>query len=224
MKKIILLACVCLFAVSVFSQKKAVVYNINISIKPELRFGEEINTNDRNFLTGVKSREEFTDSLVDTLLVYTENYLKTELGMDVNCVYRFSKKGKRIVTMGVADDLEKLPAATFKKTVSEQEADYYINITGELTAGGMSYHIGDEKHSKLKPQITLKVTVFDADKEVFWKGKTKVKDLGKLKGKTKYKQNRLGTNYEVTKRETLSPEDILWIYLTALEQMMNEVE
>ncbi|MBN2730127.1 MAG: hypothetical protein JXR53_12960 [Bacteroidales bacterium] len=221
MKKVLVFIAMVMFFLSGFAQKDAVIHYISLVVDDELTDEVTIETKDRNFLNGYSEKEIFPDSLMDTLMLYTEEYLSAQLDMNVSCYFRQNKKGEKITTIGTGNELVGMPAGTISQAIEETEADYFIKIVGHIMGGGTSIQIGENKWSKVKPKITLEVIVKDRDKKKFWDRKITVKEFGKLRSRTHSEEDGSGTTYEVTKRETLMPADIVWIYLTALEKMMD---
>ncbi|MCX7696691.1 MAG: hypothetical protein N2Z72_03230 [Bacteroidales bacterium] len=213
------------FVVSVwaYAQTRAVIYSMRIKVDPALV--EEVKISTNKPLTGSFSfRECFPDTLTDFIIAKSEEILSRKFGVPFEAFYSYYKNGKKITTMGVYGELEGLPDNTYKKTVSSISANYYALIDAHLTGGGdFSIEFANGSVSKIKPQISVTVKVFDSNKKKVYARTVTLKKFGKLRSKTEYLVDpRTGKTWAVKTSETLSPMDVVLIYLSGLEHNLFE--
>lgn len=203
---------------TMFGQTKGIIYSMRIKVDPALVEEVKIST-DRALMSGYSSRECFPDSLIEFLVVKTEEMLGKRFGVPFEAFYSYDKKGKKITTIGVNDELEGLPANTYKKAVASVSASHYVLIDAQLMGGGeVSFDLGGGTTSKIKPQVTVMVKVLDANKKKIYARSVTLRKLGKLRSKTDYFVNpKTGRVWTVTVSQTLSPMDVVSIYLAGLE-------
>lgn len=194
------------------------LYLLYFHMSDELTTEYEISTNKRTFLNSFSSSAIFPDSLLDSVRFLAERMTSERLEADVSCIYKTSKKGKTITTVGANDELEGMPTNTFKNAVNAGH-DYYIRLDIQMNAGGRSITLPNKKKSKFKPVTTAIIKVYDSNKEVIWKNRVTIKDFSRLRSTTRTNSN--GVSF--TRSETLEPEDIYRIYeLTMIKLFADE--
>ena len=146
-----------------------------------------------------------------------EKMASERLNADVSCIYKTSKKGKKITTVGANDELEGMPINTFKNAINEKH-DYYVRLDIQMNAGGRPITLVGSKKSVFKPVVTAIIKVYDRDKEVIWKNRVTLKDFSTLRSKTKSYSN----GVSITRSETLEPEDIFHIYQLTMIELFAE--
>jgi hypothetical protein len=194
-----------------------VIYNIAFRIDPELITQSKIQNQDHQILN-ISTVEEMPKSLSDTIAVISEEAIGNSLGAVLSSLMPEEK----LIMAALPEHLMYLPSNTYKKARNSGEYDYYITINCYMQAsGGVSVTLANNTYSKVKPKVTLSITVYDKDKKKVKKGKMVLKDFEKLRSHT-YKTTYgidgwFETTDEVTESETLNSSDILRMYLYALE-------
>jgi len=204
------------FATAQDDGKTTGLYYLHVGISEELTTEFKATANDRSVLNGYSESAIFPDSLLDSVRIVTEAMLTEKLNSLTECTYRVNKKGKTITSVGANNELEGMPINTFKNALLQSDHDQYVKVSCMFNTGGSSVDLGATKRSKVKPKVTVVVTVFDRDKNEIYKGKATLKDFGKLRQK-----ERTRGNVTVKHSETLTPADIFMMYEMALIEALS---
>lgn len=199
-----------------------IIYNFMFRIDDELTTQTAIQNKDHKILN-IATIEEMPKELSDTIALVSEQFLSGVLGAEVNSLMPEEK----LVMAALPEHLMYLPGNTLNKAIKTESKDYYINISCYVAAsGGTTISLGKESYSKVKPKVTLTIDVYDKDKNKVKEGKVVLKDFEKLRShsfENTYDVYGLKeTTDEVTVSETLNSNDILRMYLMALEQVIME--
>jgi hypothetical protein len=217
MKKHLYLIVVLFVSGAGFSQT-GVIYNIAFRIDPELITETKVQNKDHQILN-ISTIEEMPKSLSDTIAYLSEQAIGLGLGTSLSSMVPEEK----FIMAAIPEHLMYLPANTLNKAVKTAEHQYYVNISCHVAAsGGTTITLGKERFTKVKPKVTLIVKAFDKDKEKIHEKEVVLKDFEKLRSHTFEHtygvEGVLVNTDEVTNFETLNSDDILRMYLMALEQ------
>lgn len=193
------------------------LYHLYFQMSDELTTEYEVSTNKRIFLNSFSQSAIFPDNLLDSVRFLAEQMTSERLEADVSCIYKTSKKGKTITTVGANDELEGMPMNTFKNAVNANH-DYYVRLDIQMNAGGRSITLANNKKSTFKPVVTAIIKVYDSNKEVIWKNRVTLKDFSELRSRTKFYSN----GVSITRSETLEPEDIYRIYEVIMIELFTK--
>tara|TARA_Y100000589_G_scaffold290734_1_gene293624 strand:- start:1794 stop:2453 length:660 start_codon:yes stop_codon:yes gene_type:complete len=196
--------------------EKSGIFKIYIHIEPELVTEINKKYTDRKFLSEVSTSAVFPENLLDSIKVISELSLSSKFNSEVECIYKKSKKGKVLSTIGANGELEGMPVNTLKNAILTNDKDQYISISAYITSGGKKAVLDPKWNSKVKPMIKVFVKVQDVDKKVIWKKDAVLQDFSELRSASRTR----GTIVR-TKRETLSPEDIFIMYELALSEVLK---
>ena len=216
MKKLTLLLGLIISYFSVNAQT-GLIYNIAFRIDPDLITQSKIQNQDHQILN-IATVEEMPKSLSDTISVMSERVIGTSLNATISSL----TPEEKLIMAAIPEHLMYLPSNTYKKARKSEEHDYYVNINCYIQAsGGVSITLANNTYSKVKPKVTLNITVYDKNKKKVQKDKIVLKDFEKLRSHT-YEttygvEGWFQTTDEVTESETLTSTDILRMYLYALE-------
>ena len=206
-----------LTAMSTAAQQEAVVHQFLFHVDEELTTSYKVDDKSRNWFPGYSTSEAMPQSLIDSIKTRTEEALSKKLGIPVKMCYKESTKDAFIQMSGGPGMIPGLPGFVFKKGKEVcPDKHRYVDIGANIYAsGGASVDLGGRTKTKLKPKVTLDISVYDVNKEEVWGSKVALKDFDKLRSETRYYGSK-----EVTKAETLTPYDIYAMYLMALEEAM----
>lgn len=224
-KSIYILCITCLFTFTSNAQQdkelpkeiSGGIYQLNFSISEALRTIDKIENPNRNFGNSLSTVVSFSEALIDSIKTITEVQLSEKFDEDIVCIYKYSKKGKKLVSIGVNGVVEGMPSNTFSNAMKQIELDHYVSISAIFDEGGMPVTINGLRKSKIKPKLTLNVKVLDANKDVVYKEKVIKKDYSNLRTKERRRGDLI-----LTISETISPEDFVRMYEIALEELLNE--
>jgi hypothetical protein len=144
------------------------------------------------------------------------------LGEFLNATVSSIKPDDGIITAALPQHLMYLPANTYKK--AEKEAGdnaYFIDINCHIAAsGGAKITLPNNKFSKVKPKLTLRLKVYEKGKKEFVSKVTELVDFKDLRSETfeeTYGIRGLIQNTDVTTvSETLNADDVLRMYVLGL--------
>jgi hypothetical protein len=201
----------------VFGQT-GVIYNIAFRIDPELITQTKTQNKDHQILN-MSTVEDMPEELSDTIAVISERIMAKELAATITCLMPEEK----MIMPALPEHLMYLPCTTLNKAIKSGDNDYYIMISVYVAAsGGVAVTLANETFSKVKPKVTLSIKAYDKNKEKVHEKDVVLKDFEKLRSHSF--ENTYGiegwfeTTDEVTKSETLTSDDILKMYLMALEE------
>ena len=211
------LFCLCF----VYSQN-GIIYNFSFRIDNELVTQMKAQNKDFKILN-LSTVEEMPKQLSDDILLVSESllgeYLKDSL---------ISMRPEEKLIMGaLPEHLMYLPANRFKKAAkSYNNLKFFIDIYCYITAtGGKKIILGNKSFSKVKPKITLKIRVFNKEKELIEKKEAIIKDFETLRSKTYDKTYGIAflkkNTDEVTFSETINSNDVLRMYLQAIKKALK---
>lgn len=121
---------------------------------------------------------------------------------------------------------DQLPGWMFKKFLEyDAEVPYLVKLEIDIEEKiRMSANIGPEK---LKPKCTIKMVIYDRDKNVVGKYSHTKKDFDKIRIKSstnKVYDHLLNTVWDVKGTAGLDFGDVMGIYVLTLQEMMSEVD
>ena len=193
------------------------IYQLNFSISEALRTIDKIENPNRNFGNSLSTVVSFSEALIDSIKVITEVQLSEKFEEKVGCIYKYSKKGKKLVSIGMNGTVEGMPTNTLSNTMKQNDVEHYISVSAMFDEGGVPISMNGLRKSKIKPKLSIIVKVSDASKKVIYKEKITKKDYSKLRTKERRRGDLILTN-----SETLSPEDFVRMYEIALDELLQQ--
>lgn len=173
-------------------------------------------TSDRPVLTGYSVGISIPDELLETVKQVTAELVSEKLGVQSGMLYVSNKKGKEKVTAGT-ELFPGMPFVNKGTAIKTEEKKYYVHIYADIRAQG-SVSTNLSKTKKRKPMIELRLTVYDASGETYFKNKAVLRDFGVLQS-----SSRIKGKVKVINAEVLTPESIVGMYIAALEaSLFNE--
>ena len=136
-------------------------------------------------------------------------------GYNMN-IYKRTKKGKLITTIGTTGELEGMPVNTLKKAISTGNKDQYIKVSAYISGQGRMPVEGFSNKTQIKPKVEILVQVYGKDKKLLFKKEATLDNFASLRSVT-----RTRGAITRTKSETLSPVDIVMMYEMALEEALK---
>jgi len=152
------------------------------------------------------------------LMLVSEKMLSEFLNATVSSM----KPEDGLITAALPQHLMYLPANTYKKAEKEAgENTYFIDINCHIAAsGGAKITLPNNKFSKVKPKLTLRLKVYEKGKKEMVSKVTEVVDFKDLRSTTyeeTYGIRGLLQNTDVTTvSETLNSDDVLRMYVLGL--------
>jgi hypothetical protein len=194
-----------------------VIYNFMFRIDDELVTQMKSQNKDMKILN-LATVEDMPKELSDTIMFISEKMLGEFLNATVSSI----KPDDGIITAALPQHLMYLPANTYKK--AEKEAGdnaYFIDINCHIAAsGGAKITLPNNKFSKVKPKLTLRLKVYEKGKKEFVSKVTELVDFKDLRSETfeeTYGIRGLIQNTDVTTvSETLNADDVLRMYVLGL--------
>tara|TARA_B100001540_G_scaffold136417_1_gene121240 strand:+ start:1929 stop:2606 length:678 start_codon:yes stop_codon:yes gene_type:complete len=196
------------------------IYMLQFKIDNDLIEEFKVEFPEKKFFTSFSEIVQFSDEVLDSIKFVSESFLSKKLNSDVKCIYKYTKRGKKITSVGVLGELDGMPVNTFKNTIQSYNKKYYISIVANFQAGGYSIDFGRGKRSKIKPKLTLVVNVFDIDKNLIFKNKFVEKNFEKLRSYSGSYEGVRG-NTVVTASETLRDVDFFSMYKSTLDKLLK---
>lgn len=212
-----------LFLVSAVTAQTGTIYNLSVQIDQELVTETKVQNKDHKILN-IATVEEMPKELSDTIAYISEMILGDNLSVTMSSMMPEEK----MIMGALPEHLHYLPANTFNKAVKTDDSHkYYVNIQCHIEAsGGTKITLGNNKSSKVKPKVSLTVIVYDVNKEQVDKRQATLKDFEKLRSHTFEKSyGVLGLaefTDEVTISETINSNDVLKMYVMALDEAYKE--
>lgn len=216
MKKLFTLVVLLTAAMSLQAQT-GTIYSFAFQIDDELITQTKVQNKEHKILN-VATMEDMPRELSDTILLITEQYLDSLM----KAKFTSMVPEEKLIMGALPEHLLYMPMNSFKGATKKESHDFYVNITCHVAAsGGTKITLGVDSYSKVKPKVTLNITVYDAEKTKIQEKSSELKDFEKLRShtfETTYGVYGLGkTTDEVTKSETLTSDDILRMFVMALE-------
>lgn len=216
MKKLFTLVVLLTAAMSLQAQT-GTIYNFAFQIDDELITQTKVQNKEHKILN-VATMEDMPRELSDTILLITEQYLDSLMKAKFTSMVPEDK----LIMGALPEHLLYMPMNSFKGATKKESHDFYVNITCHVAAsGGTKITLGEDSYSKVKPKVTLNITVYNAEKNKVAEKSSELKDFEKLRShtfETTYGVYGLGkTTDEVTKSGTLTSDDILRMFVMALE-------
>jgi len=197
--------------------KKGGIYLLHVYMTDDLTTEYKKTNNSRTFLNGYSESAIFPDNLLDSIKARAELFCSEKLKADVKCIYKMSKKGKQVTSVGANGEIEGMPVNTFKNAVSSADLDYYIKLDIMMHPGGKAIILNNGRESIIKPVVDGYIKVFDKAKNVVWKSKASLNDFSTLRS-----VHSTDGDITITQSETLGPEDIFMIYERTLIELFKE--
>jgi len=146
----------------------------------------------------------------------SEELCKKKLKADVECIYKISKNGEQVTTVGFGH-VEGMPTNTYKGALTSAKMNYFIKIDVVMHTGGEAIFFGNGKWSKIKPRVIGYIKIFDEEKNEVYSNKVTIKDLSKLRSieSTSEKNTKISS-------KTFGPVDIYLIYKLTLNRLLKE--
>ncbi|MCD4681388.1 MAG: hypothetical protein K8S00_13465 [Bacteroidales bacterium] len=196
--------------------RKGGIYILNITFSEELIEEYTAANNSRNIRKGYSISTILPDSLINSIKNLAEELCQERLKADVICIYKRTKKGEQVSTVGWGH-VEGMPTNTFKGALASAKMNYYIKIDIMMQTGGKAIFFGKGKWSKIKPRVTAYIKIFDEEKNVVFTNKATLKDFSKLRS-IESTQGLVNKTYS----ETLGPVDIYKIYELTMMKLLKE--
>jgi hypothetical protein len=193
------------------------IYNFAFRIDDELVTQMKSQSKDKKILN-LATVEDMPKELSDTLMLVSEKMLSEFLNATVSSM----KPEDGLITAALPQHLMYLPANTYKKAEKEAgENTYFIDINCHIAAsGGAKITLPNNKFSKVKPKLTLRLKVYEKGKKEMVSKVTEVVDFKDLRSTTyeeTYGIRGLLQNTDVTTvSETLNSDDVLRMYVLGL--------
>jgi len=197
------------------------IYMLQFKIEDDLMQKFKVEFPEKKFFTSFSEIVQFSDEILDSIKFVSERLLSKRFNADIRCIYKYTKKGKQVTSVGVLGHLDGMPVNTFKNTIENYKKKYYIKIVASFQAGGYSIDFGGGKRSKIKPKLTLVVNVFDINKNPIFKNKVVEKNFEKLRSRAKSFESLLRGKAVITVSETLNAEDFFSMYKSTLIKLLN---
>ena len=203
----------CLFIMGkVGLAQPATVFYLGIEVDPILVEFNKVEDKSRNWLNGVATSEVFPGYLIDSIQQQTvkliSQFSKVQASM---CLYPMSTK---LIQGYALNHIDSLPHYTLKNAYAEcPKAERYIWIYAHLVGTLHEKTMFSEEHVTLTVEINYKV--YDGEKNTVKKAKTTLKHFGDLP----FTVDKAGS-IEIRKSEVLSPQDIYYLYVLALNEVL----
>ncbi len=195
------------------------IYNIAFKIDNELITQTKSQNKDYKILN-LATTEDMPKEVSDTIIFISEKAMEQQLNATVTSIIPKEK----LVMAALPEHLMYLPVGTLNKAIKSGEKDFYINVQCHISAsGGTRITFGKDSYSKVKPKLSLKVTAYNKSKSAVYEKEIVLKDFEKLRSHSfekTYGLKGFGQNTDkVTVSETLTSNDILKMYLMAIEDL-----
>jgi hypothetical protein len=194
-----------------------VIYNFMFRIDDALVTQMKSQNKDKKILN-LATVEDMPKELSDTLMLISEKML----GEFLNATVSSLKPDDGFITGALPQHLMHLPANTYKKAEKEAgDNTYFIDINCHIAAdGGAKITLGNNKFSKVKPKLTLRLKVYEKGKKEFASKVVELVDFKDLRSETfeeTYGIRGLVQNTDMTTvSETLNADDVLRMYVLGL--------
>ena len=196
-----------------------VIYSIMFRIDNELVTQMKSQNKDYK-IVNLATVEEMPKALSDTIAYISEQVI----GQAVHKTLTSIMPEDKLVTAALPEHLMYLPGLTLNKAIKTKQSDIYVSITCHIAAtGGSTIVIGKDSFSKVKPKLSLSIKGFNAQKEKIYENEIVLKDFEKLRShsfeSTYGIQGLIVNTDDVTVSETLTSDDVLRMYVIALEAL-----
>ena len=221
MKKILFIAFTAFNLISAYSQS-GVIYNFAFRIDNELVTQMKVQNKDYKILN-IATVEELPKELSDTIAIISEQLIGTYLNAEITSLMQEEK----LVMGALPEHLLYLPANFFKKAIKiAPDKNLYIDISCYISAnGGAQITLLPSRYSKVKPKLTLKIKVYDMEKNLLETKEAVLKDFENLRSRTfedTYGIKGLNQNTDVvTVSETIDANDVLRMYVLGLIEALK---
>ena len=220
MKNLLLpvLLCLTLFA----NAQSGVIYNFAFRIDDELVTQMKSQNKDKKILN-LATVEDMPKELSDTLMLVSEKMLGEFLNATVSSI----KPDDGFITAALPQHLMYLPTNTYKKAEKEAaDNTYFIDINCHIAAsGGAKITLPNNKFSKEKPKLILRLKVYEKSKKEFVSKVTELVDFKDLRSETfeeTYGIRGLIQNTDITTvSETINSDDVLRMYVLGLKKSLE---
>lgn len=203
--------------VDVSNELSGGIYQLNFSISEALRTIDKVENPNRNVGNSLSTVVSFSEALIDSIKTITEVQLTEKFNEEVACIYKYSKKGKKLASIGVNGEVEGMPSNTLSNAIKQNDLEHYISVSAMFDEGGVPISINGLRKSKIKPKLSIIVKVTDFNKKIIYREKITKKDYSKLRTRERRRGDLI-----VTKSETISPEDFVRMYEIALEELLQQ--
>lgn len=194
-----------------------VIYNFVFRIDDELVTQMKSQNKDKKILN-LATVEDMPKELSDTLMLVSEKMLGEFLNVTVSSI----KPDDGFITAALPQHLMYLPANAYKKAEKEAaDNTYFIDINCHIAAsGGAKITLPNNKFSKVKPKLILRLKVYEKGKKELVSKVTELVDFKDLRSETfeeTYGIRGLIQNTDITTvSETLNSDDVLRMYVLGL--------
>ena len=221
MKKILFIAFTAFNLIFAYSQS-GVIYNFAFRIDNELVTQMKVQNKDYKILN-IATVEELPKELSDTIAIISEQLIGTYLNAEITSLMQEEK----LVMGALPEHLLYLPANFFKKAIKiAPDKNLYIDISCYISANcGAQITLLPSRYSKVKPKLTLKIKVYDMEKNLLETKEAVLKDFENLRSRTfedTYGIKGLNQNTDVvTVSETIDANDVLRMYVLGLIEALK---
>lgn len=214
----IALALMSVLSVFSFAQSgDAGVFSLNVRIDEVLIDSRKVETkSDRSVLTGYSDRVEVSEELLDTVRSVTNQLISQKLGVNSEMLYLKDKKGRKRATLGMSI-FPGMPFVNLGPARKAEDRKYYVKIYMEISPQGKVTSNLNKRSSKNRPKVDMRVNVYDSNGKNHYSNRVILRDFDVLRSKTK-----VGKRVKITNSEVLSAEDIVEMYILALESALFE--
>jgi hypothetical protein len=202
------------FSCLTFAQD-AGVYYLFVRIDETLIDSRKVETTtNRPVLTGYSDRVEVPEELLEMVRIETASLVGEKLGVEAEMLYLKDKKGRNIATQSM-NIFPGMPFANKGPVMKATQKKYYIKIYADIAPQvKVSANMNPSK-SKNKPRIEMRIEIFDEAGAKFFANRVVLRDFEVLRS-----QSRVRGKVRITTSDVLSPEDIVEMYLLALESAL----
>lgn len=204
------------FSISALAQKdNAGVFYLYVKIDETLIDSRKVETtSDRSFLTGYSDRVEVPEELLDSVRRLTNFLISKKLGVETDMLYLKDKKGRNRATQSM-NIFPGMPFVNLGPAMKAEERKYYVKIYVDITPQAKVSANIDRSRSKQRPKVELRLNIYNSDGKKHYSERVVLRDFEVLRSKS-----RVRNRVKVTESEVLSAEDIVEMYILALESAL----
>jgi hypothetical protein len=191
------------------------VYYLFVRIDETLIDSRKVETTtNRPVLTGYSDRVEVPEELLELVRVETASLVGEKLGAQAEMLYLQDKKGRNIATQSM-NIFPGMPFSSKGSVMKAAQKKYYIKIYADIAPQVKVTANVNPSKSKNKPRIEMRVEILDEAGAIFFTNRVVLRDFDVLRS-----QSRVRGKVRITTSDVLSPEDIVEMYLLALESAL----
>lgn len=171
-------------------------------------------TSDRSFLTGYSDRVEVPEELLDSVRSLTNHLVSKKLGVETDMLYLKDKKGRKRATQSM-NIFPGMPFVNLGPARKAEHRKYYVKIYVNITPQAKASVKLDPKRSKERPKVEMRVDIYNSDGKRHFSNRVVLRDFEVLRS-----QSRVRKRIKITESEVLSAEDLVEMYVLALEEAL----